>query len=128
MNEENKSEDAKLGDDSDPRVLEEPGTEEKRSGYDHKEPPDWEIEGEPENPWMRGLWMVVLAILFGVGQSILLLGAVLQFLWLIFAKEKNENIAEFGKDLADWLARVALFQTGSTEEKPFPFARWGASE
>ena len=114
----------KPGDDTEPQVLEEPGA----GSETHKEVPDWEIEDEPENPWMRGLFMVIHAVLFGVGQSLLLLAAVLQFLWLIFAKEKNENIADFGKDLADWLARVALFQTGSTEAKPFPFARWGASE
>ena len=115
---------AKPGDDAEPQVLEEPGIGPEAG----KEVPDWEIEQEPENPWMRGLWMVILAVLFGVGQSLLLLAAILQFLWLVFAKEKNEPIADFGKDLADWLARVALFQTGATEEKPFPFARWGASE
>ena len=119
-----KPHDGKPGDDTAPQVLEEPGAGEES----HKEVPEWEIEEEPENPWMRGLWMVVLAILFGVGQSILFLAAVLQFLWLVFAKEKNEPIAEFGKELADWLARVALFQTGATEDKPFPFARWGAEE
>jgi len=128
MTEENKTEDVKPGDDRDPRVLEEPGTGEQSPGDDYRGPPDWEIEDEPENPWMRGLWVVVLAVLFGVGQAILLIGAVLQFLWLVFGKEKNQNIADFGKDLADWLARVALFQTGATEQKPFPFARWGGED
>lgn len=111
------------GDTTRPHVLEEPG-----GGTDDREPPTWEIEDEPENPWVRGLFMVILALLFGVGEFILFLGAVLQFLWLVFAKEKNENIAAFGRDLADWLARVARYQTGSTDEKPFPFARWGAEE
>ena len=124
MAEDLKPDDGKREDDTEPRVLEEPGPR----GHAGKEPPDWEIEDEPENPWMRGLWMVVLAILFGVGEAILFLAAVIQFLWLIFAKEKNENIAAFGKELADWLARVALFQTGTTEDKPFPFARWGADD
>lgn len=110
--------------DTEPRVLEEPGA----GGGGDRDVPEWEIEAEPENPWIRGLWMVVLAVLFGVGQSILLIAAVLQFLWLLFGKEKNEHIAEFGKELADWLGRVALFQTGATEAKPFPFARWGASD
>ena len=122
--EDAKPEDAKPGDDTEPQVLEEPG----RGDETEREVPDWEIDDEPENPWMRGLWMVVLAILFGVGQSILLIAAVLQFLWLVFGKEKNEPIADFGKELADWLARVALFQTGATEEKPFPFTRWGGED
>lgn len=112
---------AKPGEDAAPKVLEEPLRGEERA----REVPDWEIEAEAENPWMRGLWMLLFAILFGVGEAVLFLAAVLQFLWLIFAKEKNENIAGFGGELADWLARIARFQTGTTEEKPFPFARWG---
>ncbi len=115
-------------DDTAPQFLEEPRAESKSGKKARAEATDWEIDDEPENPWMRGLWMVILAVLFGVGQSILLLAAVLQFLWLLFGKEKNEHIAAFGTDLADWLARVALFQTGTTEEKPFPFARWGAED
>lgn len=109
-----------------PRVLEEPRG--GRHDDARRDPPDWEIEDEPENPWMRGLWMLVLALLFGVGEFVLGVAALLQFLWLVFAREKNPHIAAFGHDLADWLARVALFQTGSTEEKPFPFRRWGAED
>lgn len=120
MAEAKKPKGAKSADPVEPKVLEEPGAGE--------DPPDWEIDEEPENPWMRGLWMVVLAVLFGVGEFILVVAAVLQFLWLVFAKEKNQPIAEFGKDLSDWLARVALFQTGTTEEKPFPFTRWGPED
>ena len=31
----------------------------------------------------------------------------------------------FFHDLADWLARCARFQTGATEDKPFPWGKWG---
>lgn len=127
-------------DGAEPQVLEEPGSggaRDRDTGAEghagdhaggHKEPPTWEIEDEPENPWLRGLWMLVLALLFGVGEFVLGVAALLQFLWLIFAREKNQYIADFGKDLADWLARVALFQTGTTDDKPFPFARWGKDD
>jgi len=107
-------------DDVEPKVLEEPGRD------DDGDAPDW--DAERDNVWMRGLWMLVLALLFGVGEFVLAVAAVLQFLWLLFAKEKNAHITRFGKDLSDWLARVALFQTGATEDKPFPFARWGKDD
>jgi len=100
-----------------PKVLEEPST---GGGADEI---DW---GNAENNvWLRGLWMLVLGVLFELGRVILWIAAVLQFFWLLFAKEKNHPIADFGKDLSDWMARVTLFQTGASEEKPFPFARWG---
>lgn len=107
-------------DDSDPRVLEEPGRAE--------DTPEWEIDDEEENVWLRGLWMLILALLFELGRAILWITAVLQFLWLVFAKEKNENIADFGKDLADWLSRITLYVTGASEERPFPFAKWGPKD
>lgn len=107
-------------DDDDPHVLQEPSRAEA--------PGDWEIDEDDESPWLRGLWMLILAVLFELGRAILWITGVLQFLWLVFAKEKNAHIAAFGKDLADWLARITLYVTGSTEERPFPFAKWGPEE
>lgn len=98
---------------TEPQVLQEPSTDE---GFDNR------------NVWMRGLWMVVLAIFFGFAEALLLLLALVQFLWMLLGKEKNRPIADFGGDLSDWLARVARFQTGATEDRPFPFAKWGPEE
>lgn len=100
-----------------PQVLEEPGT-----GREAKEDAG---EMETRAIWMRGLWMVVFALLFEVGKSLLVIGALVQFFWLLFAREKNRPLADFGTELADWLSRVALFQSGARDDKPFPFARWG---
>ncbi len=99
-----------------PQVLEEPGSDEAAQDA---------YEEDPKNVWMRGLWMLALAALFGVGAFLLTVGAVVQFLWLLFAREKNPHIADFGKDLSAWLAAVALFEAGTVEHKPFPFAPWG---
>ncbi len=101
-----------------PQVLEEPVAEDEAP----------ETEDTDNNVWMRGLWMLILAVLFGLGETVLVIAAVIQFLWLLFGKEKNQPVADFGKDLADWLAKVTLFQTGATEAKPFPFARWGSTD
>ena len=79
----------------------------------------------PEGIWMRGLWMIVLAFLFGLGETILVVVALVQWLWMLFTKEKNGFLVDFGADLATWLRDVARFQTGATEDKPFPWARWG---
>jgi uncharacterized protein DUF4389 len=103
--------------DVEPTVLEEPGSGEQASEVDWRD--------DENNVWLRGLWMLVLALLFGIGEFVLGVAAILQFLWLLFGKEKNQPIADFGKDLSDWLAKVALFQTGATDAKPFPFSKWG---
>ncbi|KGB82264.1 hypothetical protein JT55_08420 [Rhodovulum sp. NI22] len=74
--------------------------------------------------WLRGLWMVILAILFAVAETVLLVCAVLQFGWMLFTKERNRFIADFGANLGNWLSVTARFQTGASEEKPFPWTEW----
>ena len=88
------------------------------------EEPEERIEA-PEGIWMRGLWMIVLALLFGLGETILAVTALVQWLWMLFTKEKNGFLVDFGADMGAWMRDVARFQTGATEDKPFPWARWG---
>lgn len=79
----------------------------------------------PEGIWIRGLMMLILALMFALAETVLAVLAVIQFLWMLFAKEKNALLMDFGADLGKWLADVARFQSGATEEKPFPWAKWG---
>ncbi len=76
---------------------------------------------DDKNIWMRGLFMLILAFLFGIAEMILVAFAVLQFLWMLFGKEKNAFLAESGHTIGAWLHAVAQFQTGATDEKPFPW-------
>ena len=78
--------------------------------------------------WKRGLIMLVFMFAFGVGQGILHLSAVAQFLWLLFAKEPNKLLVDFGKSLALWLAHTATFLSCATDEKPFPWTTWPAAD
>lgn len=79
----------------------------------------------PQGIWMRGLWMLVLAVMFGLAETILAVTALVQWLWMLFSKERNSLLVEFGQDLGRWMRRVAEFQTGVTDDKPFPWRKWG---
>jgi hypothetical protein len=86
-------------------------------------------DGKPttRDVWMRGLFMLLFIIGFTVGQWLLNLLAVVQFLWLLFAREHNQFIAGIGNSLANWLAEVARFLTCGTEDKPFPWRPWSGT-
>ena len=93
---------------------------------DSLEPPD--SGSARSDAWRRGLFMLVFMILFGVGQSLLQLLTVAQFLWLLFSQQPNLMLVEFGRSLAEWLAQVGRFQCCDTEEKPFPWRAWPQPE
>ena len=74
--------------------------------------------------WMRGLFMFLFMIAFGLGVWLLNFLAIVQFLWLLFAREPNQLIARFGNSLSVWLAEIGRFLTAATEDKPFPWRPW----
>lgn len=74
--------------------------------------------------WMRGLFMLLFMIAFGAGVWLLNLLAIVQFLWLLFAREPNQFILRFGNSLSTWLAEIGAFLTCVTDRKPFPWRPW----
>jgi hypothetical protein len=74
--------------------------------------------------WKRGLFMLLLALAFGIAQFVLSLLAVAQFLWLLFANEPNQPLLRFGRSLATWFADTARFLACVSDEKPFPWRDW----
>ena len=74
--------------------------------------------------WKRGAFMFAFMFLFGMGQSLLYMTAVIQFFWLLFANEPNGLLLRFGTSLALWLADAARFLSCASETKPFPFTDW----
>jgi hypothetical protein len=79
---------------------------------------------QKSDTWLRGLFMLLLMVFMGIGHALVNIVALVQFLWLLFAGEPNRPLANFGKALAAWMAEVTRFQTGASEEKPFPWKAW----
>jgi hypothetical protein len=50
--------------------------------------------------------------------------AVVQFLWLLVTRERNECLARFGLSLSNWFGEVSRFQSCSSDDKPFPWRPW----
>lgn len=79
---------------------------------------------EPRDVWKRGLFMLLFAIAFGIGQIVLNAMAVVQFVWLLATRQRNEYLARFGASLSSWFAEVSRFQSGASDDKPFPWRPW----
>ena len=85
---------------------------------------DKEHSADRSSAWKRGLFMLLFAVAFGVGQSLLILLAVVQFLWLVFAGEPNLFLLRFGSSLSVWFSDATRFLSCATDEMPFPWKRW----
>jgi hypothetical protein len=74
--------------------------------------------------WLRGLFMFLFLIIYGLAEIVLGAVVLLQFLFVLFSGEKNLWLKEFGAGLSIFIYRIIAYWTYNTEEKPFPFAPW----
>jgi hypothetical protein len=78
----------------------------------------------PDNLWLHGLVMLALILLVNLAQTVLGICAIVQFLWMLIADERNVHVARFGGGLARWLETTARFVSGNADARPFPWTNW----
>ena len=79
-------------------------------------------EVAPENMAMRLVYMILIAIMISMAQTVLGVLTLIQFIiMLVNQRQPNENLAEFGTSLGIWIAKAARYQTAASEVKPWPW-------
>lgn len=78
--------------------------------------------------WIRGLFMLLFMVAFGVAQVLLNLIAVVQFLWLLLAGERNQFLIRFGSSLSKWFSETVRFLSCASDDKPFPWMEWPVAD
>ncbi len=74
--------------------------------------------------WLRGLFMLLFGIAFYVGEFLLGVIAVVQFLAALFSGRPLDRLCYFGAQLAAWMGEIVAFLTFASDARPFPFAPW----
>ena len=90
----------------------EPG---KDDGY---RPPPW-LRGAT---WLRGLFMLLFAVLYTIAEFVVTAVVLLQFLIVVVTGERNERLTRLGERLSLYVYDVLRYLTWNSEERPFPFA------
>lgn len=76
----------------------------------------------PDNMLMRLIFMLLIAFMISVAQTVLGVATVVQFIvMLVNNKEPNARLADFGTDLGIWIAKAARYQTAASNVKPWPW-------
>jgi HAMP domain-containing protein len=98
------------------------------------------VEGQPErgkaaadhvnerSTWIRLVYMLILAVAWTLAEFVFVAIAVLQFLAKLFTGQPLDNLVDFARDLAEYMAEIVRFQTFVTEELAFPFAPWPSAK
>jgi len=77
--------------------------------------------------WVRGLFMALFAVIYGIAEIVFTAVAVFQFLFVLISGKRNGQLLSFGSQMATFIYQIVNFQTFNSEEKPFPFSDWPSS-
>ena len=96
-----------------------PSEEEKFEGRMHG--PQFDPK-EKDSLWLRLVFMILIAFMISIAQTVLGVMTVIQFIVMVLSKgEPNERLADFGTSLGIWVAKAARYQTAASEVKPWPW-------
>ncbi len=80
------------------------------------------------NIWVRGLFMLLMVLAYHVSATVLFVISLIQFLIVLMNDKPNARLVSFGRSLGRYFQQIVNFVTFATEEMPFPFNDWPASE
>lgn len=90
---------------------------------------DYSTETEaPRSIWMRGLLMILMALAYQLASTLLFFVAIIQFILALVSQTPNPRLSMLGRSLGRYQAQNANFVSFASEELPFPFAEWPASD
>ncbi len=74
--------------------------------------------------WVRLLYMLLFAVIYGVAKFLVAAVVVLQFGFVLLSASTNANLLRFGAQLSHFMYQVLLYLSFNTELRPFPFSDW----
>ncbi len=80
-----------------------------------------QFETEADPIGLRLIYMIIIAVMISLAQTVLGVATVVQFIILLINKNPNERLADFGTDLGVWVAKAARYQTAASNVKPWPW-------
>lgn len=86
------------------------------------------VPGNKRNIWMRGLFMLLMALALHVSGTVLGIVAVIQFVMVLLNDTPNVRLVSFGRSMGNYMRQIVNYLTFATEELPFPFSEWPAAE
>ncbi|MCW9034051.1 MAG: DUF4389 domain-containing protein [Alphaproteobacteria bacterium] len=78
--------------------------------------------------WLRGLYLILFAIIFNIVEFIIAFIAIVQLIYKLATKTTNDKLAELGKSLGLYIRAIVDFITFASNDLPYPLGPWIEAE
>ncbi|MCX7196075.1 MAG: DUF4389 domain-containing protein [Proteobacteria bacterium] len=80
------------------------------------------------NIWMRGLYMLLMALAYQISGTLMFIVVIFQFLATLINDAPNAQLLKFGRNLGRYFQQIVFFLTFASEVVPFPFTDWPSGD
>lgn len=81
-----------------------------------------------QSTWIRGLYMLIFALFYGIADVVLFAVVVFQFFLKLLTGKHNPRLLKLGQSLATYIYQIIQFLTFNSEHQPYPFGAWPKGE
>ena len=81
-----------------------------------------------QSTWIRGLYMLIFALFYGIAEVVLFAVVIFQFLLNLFVAESNPRLLKLGQGLATYIYQIIQYLTFNSDYQPYPFGAWPKGE
>ena len=78
--------------------------------------------------WLRGLYMVMFMVFYGIAEIVLFAVVVFQFLLVLFTSKTNPRLLKLGQSLSTYAYQILVYLTFNSNYQPYPFGAWPKGE
>lgn len=86
--------------------------------------PTWKEHVLSSSIWVRGIFMLMFAIVNYFVKILIGLIATIQFIIVLITGKPNDKLLHLGAALSTYCYQILKFLTFGVEHKPYPFAEW----
>lgn len=81
-----------------------------------------------QSSWMRGLYMLLLALFYSVAEVVLFAVALVQFFFNLFTGQTNPRLLKLGQSIAAYIYQIIQYLTFNSDYLAYPFGAWPKGE
>lgn len=78
--------------------------------------------------WLRGLYMLMFALFYGIAEFVLFAVVIFQFLLKLFTGKTNPRLQKLGQAIATYIYQIIQYLTFNSDYQSYPFGAWPKGE
>jgi hypothetical protein len=81
-----------------------------------------------QSTWIRGLYMILFTIFYGIAEFVIFAIVIFQFILKLVTGETNDRLLKLGQSLSTYVYQCLQFFTFNSDQHPYPFGAWPKGE